>query len=789
MAPDEMRNLGADAEAGFNEEEGEAKEDIAETVAGKIEEKKKEMKGEDINNSMSSSDVLPPNPCLVAILLVVKINSEPRIVFHYPPRPGKDNTHITRYLAAQEKEKEGSSSTDDDSSTSHDEVAVDDDKPKESNTGGNTPELDVEDPASVSPEKNAMWDSQYGKTKWSDLFGLPSDGLARLLCPPPTSDKQKFEMSIDDKVFVGRPVFAREGESWQKKKKKKKQMERKSKAKNTATDNKPTEAFVKSTWSEATSAHEVHTSTDASEHENDHSETPPSQQETQTAAHTGRSTKSGIEPSTQAEQPKVAKDVLNMFHMVFVLNPPPLEYQLRVKDMYDHVIRKFSKALKWVQARSNYVLREASLLHKEAPLMKRALAEDQSLATLYHRYQSRSLLAKAISTLYNSISTSRIAHVNLTQSSSLSFQIPVPTSISVLPGPLSHQMPGLWLTTATSLPVNDEVDTTNSQLASQFTLLLLSDLPIILSEINDASSPLSTALTHYLQVSKPTKSFLQISQSSGIPLPDIQFLASHLIYWRKARAIPPLHQRDTYIVSPNADMSRLMSATSKFAKAFPALPSLPKIMNLLSTPRAYSTLIPSKDHKEAFMNILAWLLRDGWVTQLRTFVWVRVPPHIKATVESQKGDAERSLESSIEQLPPPLRTEAVAKGPPNTLAVPPPSSSPTSSTASAHTTIPFRTSSQEGTPPPPSSSSSSLIQNPRQASGMSSRYLSAISMHVLRRQGVEGQKAWNRWCLRYFDGKHAVETIAVQESWKRKRVAEFITMWEAEGLLLKGRHW
>ncbi|KAL8651814.1 MAG: hypothetical protein Q9210_003052 [Variospora velana] len=720
-----------------------------------------------------SSDVLPPNPCLVAILLVVKINSEPRIVFHYPPRPGKDNTHITRYLAAQEKEKDRSSSTDDDSSTSHDEVAIDDDKPKESNPGGNTPELDVEDPASVSPEKNAMWDSQYGKTKWSDLFGLPSDGLARLLCPPPTSDKQKFEMCIDDKVFVGRPVFAREGESWQKKK-----MERKSKAKNTATDDKPTEAFAKATSSETTSAHEVHASaTDASEHENDPSETLRSQQETLTAAHRGRSSKSGIEPNTQAEQPKVAKDVLNMFHMVFVLNPPPLEYQLRVKDMYDHVIRKFSKALKWVQAQSNYVLREASLLHKEAPLMKRALGK----VRLSGRYQSRSLLAKAISTLYNNISTSRIAHVNLTQSSSLSFQIPIPTSLSVLPGPLSHQMPGLWLTTATSLPAHDEVDTTNSQLASQFTLLLLSDLPIILSEIHDASSPLSTALTHYLQVSKPTKSFLQISQSSGIPLPDIQFLASHLIYWRKARAIPPLHQRDTYIVSPNADMSRLMSATSKFAKAFPALPSLPKILNLLSAPRAYSTLIPSKDHKEAFMNILAWLLRDGWVTQLRTFVWVRVPPHIKATVESQ-SDAERSLESSIE-LPPP-RTEAV-KGPKNTLAVPPPPPSPTSSTASAHTTIPFRTS--QGTPPPPLPPPS-LIQNPRQASGMSSRYLSAISIHVLRRQGVEGQKAWNR-CLRYFDGKHAIETIAVQESWKRKRVAEFIATWEAEGLLLKGRHW
>ncbi|KAL9024054.1 MAG: hypothetical protein Q9196_006796 [Gyalolechia fulgens] len=340
-------------------------------------------------------------------------------------------------------------------------------------------------------------------------------------------------------------------------------------------------------------------------------------------------------------------------------------------------------------------------------------------------------------------------------------------------------MPGLWLTTATSLPADDDLSMTSSQLASQFTLLLLSDLSAILSEIHDTASPLSAPLAHYLSKSKPTKSFLQISQSSGIPLPDIQFLASHLIYWRKARAIPPLHQRDTYIVSPNADMSDLVSATAKYAKLFPALPSLPKILNLLSTPRAYSTLIPSKDHKEAFMGILAWLLRDGWVTQLRTFAWVRVPPHIKATVESQ-GHAERSLDSSVEF--PPRRTgdDKEAK---STLALPQPPS-PTSSTTSTHTTIPFRAS--QGVPT--ASLAPSLIQNPRQASGIASRCLSAIAMHVLETQGAEGQKAWNN-CVRYFDGKHAIESIAVQEGWKRKRVADFIAGWEAEGLLLKGRHW
>ncbi len=342
-------------------------------------------------------------------------------------------------------------------------------------------------------------------------------------------------------------------------------------------------------------------------------------------------------------------------------------------------------------------------------------------------------------------------------------------------------MPGMWLTTATSFPTDDDMNMTSSQLASHFTLLLLTDLSTILSDINDTTSPLSAPLTHYLRVSKPTKSFVQISQSSGIPMSDIQFMASHLVYWRKARAIPPLCQRDAYIVSPNADMTKLVSASSKFAKAYPALPSLPKILNLLSTPRAYSTLIPSKDHKEAFMDILAWLLRGGWVTQLRTFVWVRVPSHIKETVESQ-GEPDRSLESSME-LPPKRNDNEEGKESRGTLAVPQPPS-PTSSTTSTHTTIPFRSSQDPSNPPP----APSLIQNPRQASGVSSRWLAAISIHILKAQGVESQKAWNR-CLRYFDGKHAIEMIAVRENWKRKKVAELVAGWEAEGLLLRGKHW
>lgn len=331
------------------------------------------------------------------------------------------------------------------------------------------------------------------------------------------------------------------------------------------------------------------------------------------------------------------------------------------------------------------------------------------------------------------------------------------------------------------MPTDDDAQT--SQLGSHFTLLLLSDVHLILSDINAAASPIAKPLSHFLRVTSPWKSFYQISQSSGIPLSDIQFLASHLIYWRRARAIPPLHHRDIYIVSPNADMRKLASATSAFAKAFPALPPLPKFLSLLSsTPRPYVNLMPSKDHKPAYMDILAWLMRENWVTQLRTFAWVRVPSQIIEAVS--KHPASNSSDKSPQNTAVDDSDDASTSslGVPDSISssrLSVPLSNPASPTSSTYTTLPFtQTTSQ----------SPSLISNPRLASALASRYLSAISKHILETQGEESQSAWDK-CVKHFDGKHAIETIPVREGWKRKRVALLLTGWEELGVLVRGRHW
>jgi nitrogen permease regulator 3-like protein len=337
-----------------------------------------------------------------------------------------------------------------------------------------------------------------------------------------------------------------------------------------------------------------------------------------------------------------------------VLDPPTLEYSLRLKEIYENVIKKFSKALKWEQARADYVWNEAQniLQIKEKAREKsesirvrfelRVLLTvllEASMNSLYSELIARSSLARAISTVFTSISTSKIASVSLGPDASISLQIPPPTSTPYLPSSTDAAYPGLWLTTADEpSPADDAVtggiDPHSETLAKHFALLLLDNEAAILKDVEASGGALGPALAHYIRTTKPNKSFMQISAISGIPLSHIQLLASHLVYWRRARAIPPLHQRDTYIVSPNCDLSKLPAATAAYAATFPTLPSLPKMLSALSgTPRPYATFIPSKDHKAAYFSILAWLLRGGWVTQLRAFARIKVPPEIKIAVD------------------------------------------------------------------------------------------------------------------------------------------------------------
>src|SRR6202012_5399634 len=100
---------------------------------------------------------------------------------------------------------------------------------------------------------------------------------------------------------------------------------------------------------------------------------------------------------------------LAMFHIVFVMNPPQLEYHSRMSDMYD-VAKQFTLALKTQQSDDDYVAREAERI---IVLRERAEKRGDSIHDLWNKILRESTLAAAIATLFQGISASKIAHLKI----------------------------------------------------------------------------------------------------------------------------------------------------------------------------------------------------------------------------------------------------------------------------------------------------------------------------------------------------------------------------------------
>ena len=264
------------------------------------------------------------------------------------------------------------------------------------------------------------------------------------------------------------------------------------------------------------------------------------------------------------------------------------------------------------------------------------------------------------------------------------------------------------------------------------------------------------------------------------------------------------------------------------------------MLALLSAgPRSFNTLIPSKDHKPVYFEVLAWLLRGGWVTQLRTFGWVRVPPAIQASVAREEaeglqdsrlklmdGEDSHKAEGEDNDDPgePDMSSGALSPHYRSGLSSP-------SSLSSARTAIPLHMHAsgelpersgednkggkeiKEGLPASKNLASSlhqdkgaapslhsdkavavvesfqpRLILQPTKASGVESRYLAHIARALEAAEGTEVRECWEK-CVKYFNGEHALEKIAVREGWKRKRVEALRAGWTKTGVLVEVRHW
>lgn len=459
--------------------------------------------------------------------------------------------------------------------------------------------------------------SPITSTPSSTILGFEADYLCEMLCPPRQMCNSRFEIMIDDLVFLGLPIHSYESGVWR------------SKQMHPAKSGKLSKARTKGANDNAS------IDDDAMKSENT--------------------------PKTQT------KNILNMFHLVFIMNPPIIECNYRIDEMFHYVISRLSLVLRYEQLKHEYVWNQIRLINK----LKEDFLNQTGSTSLTNYLIDKSSLCKLISECYSQISKSSIANLSI-NGKLRSFQIPIKTEFHSLPDSTVPYLPGSFLSSTVSMLANtglisigetarydvhnlnngalediDDIDDSNTDTNAEdiiyCALLLLDDPETIIRDIK--AQQLST-LANFIRMIKPTESLLKLanklkSQSGNnefrLDVGQIKSFAFHLIYWRRARVIFPISARSVYIVSPMAPITyNFHHDIYVFKKTFPALPSLPHFLKLMSNstkPRQFATIIPSKDHRDAYFNALSWLIRFGYVTQLHTFIWLKISRKVKMKVE------------------------------------------------------------------------------------------------------------------------------------------------------------
>ncbi|KAF2735197.1 hypothetical protein EJ04DRAFT_491990 [Polyplosphaeria fusca] len=726
---------------------------------------------------------LPPASTLHSILLVTKSRSlGPRLVFHYPPLSpsatalAADQAPAWFGYGTSTGSLDGShdDSSDWDSSTDNDDdIEVGSrtsggkgsgrtsyrDKDKHSRPGvgiwGRQESIDEEDVEEhVEGKSDKEGKGQGGDYDWNTVLGFKIDALEKLLCPSKAFNKRRFELGVEGIVFVGAPMFVRDDGFWKKPRRRKDRP--KEKADESVANNNIQDSDGDGSGIPSTEASFVYP--EGFEPGYGH------------GLMSGAVSEAGSDTRSNSTTGNVPD--MTMFNIVFVLNPPALEYQLRVKEMYDNVTRKFAKVLKYEQARYHYVWSESKRI---IDIKQRAKEMGESLSVTWQQIVNTSPLAKWIAILFDAIASNKIAHIHFDRSFSTSFQIPQADSTPYLPNALEPQMPGLWLTTSNVVTEDDD----GTPLTQHSALLLLEDAETLIKDLESDSRGSTAPLAFYIRNIVPTKSLQKISIKHNILAQDMEYVASHLVFWRRARLIPPLHPRDTYIVSPNADMSALHAAIPAYAARFPTLPSLPKILSLLSgTPKPYRFFIPTNEHRERYMEILAWLMRGGWVTQLRTFAWVR--PNDAGSTSSNRTTIPLHRPSSPSPLP-----QGKPHHRPSPLHLKPSEEATRSPLSPTHNVF----SPALPSPPPHTTTHAgfapSIVLSPQKANALESRWLEKIGATF---EDSEVRDFWPK-LLRHLDGKHAVEDVGAQEGVKRGVVWRVWGAVREGGWLVVVRHW
>ncbi|KAI5370565.1 putative nitrogen permease regulator 3 [Septoria linicola] len=561
------------------------------------------------------------------------------------------------------------------------------------------------------------------------VLGRSMESLEKVLSPGRWCDRKKFEINLNGLTFVGHPVYASEDGDWVPKK--------------TAPPSKSTSRDATDMAEPDLDSHDL-TSPRPPGKAHDFSHVPDSfesQENVPFATSMQTTSSTGSDPTTDGN--------MAMFHVVFALRGNGVQSQSEIQAVYHEVIKKLSRALHYCQKQANYVGSQSRRILALTAKAKQTHGEGSDLWT---QLVENSELAWAIKEVFDRLSRVEVAGIRLN---------------------------GMGM----ALRLNDttEHDKTNAKLEPLSAILLLESKEQLLE---DLSHPEALPLAAFIREHTPTKSLEKHAAYVGTSVDDILYLASHLIKWRKARLITPLHQRNTYIVAHTAPVAELQEHISAYHRLFPTLPTLPNMLKVLSgKPIKYGLLIPSRDHRTAYMKILSYLVRHKFVIQLRAFGWLNLPHNLLDNPQPRDSVADRRQHAARYSLLS-TRTRAVDD---DVISV------GSEQTAIAAPSSPLSKQSRRLSRETQSSAQNStdkqkkvpiLIADPHEPGEEHAKLFDALKTSI---QDSEMRQALPQLIL-HLDGKHAFEEIAAKEGWKRAKVEEWLADLESKEYLITARY-
>jgi predicted transcriptional regulator len=602
----------------------------------------------------------------------------------------------------------------------------------------------------------AAIDGEKSQSTPSALLGHSVETLEKLLSPGRWSDGKKFEISVDGVTFVGHPVYAFEDGRWNK------DEHDAGKTPRPGDETEGSKFFKATARGKGRSFH-------------DYSPIPGSLD-----SYMGPSLGTSMDSTSTTSG--VVADQINMFHVVFVLKSSAHLAKDETFAMYNDHARRLSRALHYCQKEYNYVTEQTRRLTALKLKVKSAAATDSDS---WARMIETSELAWALQEIYFQTRKGEIASFRL-HGMEISLQ-------------LKNRFP--------SDRTNDHAD--SKELSPFSALLLLVPKQELLAELLHTDSLL---LASFIRELKPTKNLLKHAAMLGAPIKDVLYLAHHLIKWRKARLLRmPLHQRNIYAISSTAPLSDLDVHMAEYELRFPGhLPSLPSMLRVLSGKAIhFGQLPPSRDHRIVYMDILAFLVKHGFVKQVLTHGWLRVPLNYEPPSsgdEHEKQDRTRPFPIAS-LLSPHLRAapdddETISVSSERT-ALPPttPASRPSTATTAHRSNQRLSTATQFAIPTIPgpgeerdahaaaaTATASTIILSPSDPSSGETRLISKVKRGLAAGGGdAEKRGELLELMLPHLDGDHCLEEIAAAIGRKRARVEECLAELEGQGLLARVR--